>query len=89
MAAFCRVRYAHKRLFRPQNEALNAKYRIKNDRYFCSEGSGFAIIANTANWHLSLGSGGGKTQNVRFLLKAKSIYNLRQIVLATVQRYVS
>jgi hypothetical protein len=89
MAAFCRVCYAHKRLFSPQNGTLNAKYRIKNDQYFCSGGSGFAIIANTANWHLGLGSGGGKTQKIRFLLKTKSIYNLRQIVLATVQRYVS
>ena len=89
VTAFCRVSYAHKRLFRPQNETLNTKYRIKYGRNFSSEGSGFAVIANTANWHLSLGTGDGNTIKIRFLLKAKSIYNFRQIVLATVQRYVS
>lgn len=72
-----------------QTSKWNTKYRIKRDRNFSSEHSGFAIIANTANWHLSLGTEGWKTQKVRFLLKAQSICNLRQIVLATVQRYVS
>ena len=71
VTAFCRVSYAHKRLFRPQNETLNTKYRIKYGRNFSSEGSGFAVIANTANWHLSLGTGDGKTIKDTIFIKGK------------------
>ena len=70
MAAFSRVCYAHKRPFRAKNETMNTKCRIRNDRKFSSHRSGFGIIANTANWHLRLGTGGGKIIKGRSFIKS-------------------